>query len=263
MAKAKRTTQRVLMEEMTSAEVAEVIAKGTAAVLIISASTEASGPHLVLGKHIFRMRYLAERIARELGDTLVAPVIPFAPVTDEARFPGTMHLTADTFYRINQDAVESMAKAGFRNIILMGDHDGNQQPLKSLAEKMDKAYRRRGTRVFYSSDAYYKSNREIDAYLKERGFPESRHGGIADTSTTMALGKNYVRLKKIARGEAVPPEGSALRLGGIGVEGDPRRSSLRLGRMFLELKVRNAIAEIRRMIESNDHHVRSATMKNR
>jgi len=235
------------MEEMTSAEVADVIANGPATVLIVSASTEASGRHLVLGKHIFRMRYLAERIARELGNTLVAPVIPFAPVTDEARFPGTVQLSADTFSRINEELVQSMTNAGFRHIILMGDHDGNQQPLKSLAGKMDKAFRNRNVRVFYSSDAYYKSNREIDEYLKKRGFPDSRHGGIADTSTTMAVGRNYVRVNKIAKGEAVPAEGSPLSLGTTGAEGDPRQSSAKLGKLFLDWKVKNAVAEISRM----------------
>src|SRR5947209_20222393 len=139
MTKAKPRLQHVFMEEMTSAEVADVIATGNATVLVVSASTEASGPHLVLGKHIFRMRHLADCIARELGNTLVAPVVPFAPVTDEARFAGTVHLSPDTFSRINEDVVQSMANAGFRHIVLMGDHDGNQQPLKSLAKEMNRA----------------------------------------------------------------------------------------------------------------------------
>jgi len=252
MAKARPRFQRVLMEEMTSAEVADVIANGPATVLIVSASTEASGPHLALGKHVFRMRYLAERIARELGNTLVAPIVPFAPVTDEARFSGTVQLSADTFSRINEDVIQSMASAGFRYVIVLGDHDGNQQPLKLLAGKMDKAFRNRNVCVFYSSNAYYKSNREIDEYLKKHGFPDSRHGGIADTSTTMAVGRNYVRLKKIAKGEAVPAEGSPLSLGTTGVEGDPRRSSAKLGKLFLDWKVKNAVAEIRRMIGNNN-----------
>jgi len=252
MTKAKPRLQHVFMEEMTSAEVADVIATGNATVLVVSASTEASGPHLVLGKHIFRMRHLADCIARELGNTLVAPVVPFAPVTDEARFAGTVHLSPDTFSRINEDVVQSMANAGFRHIVLMGDHDGNQQPLKSLAKEMNRALRNRSVRVFYSSDAYYKSNRQIDDYLKKHGFPPSRHGGIADTSTTMALGRNYVRMRKIARGEVVPAEGTALSLGTAGVEGDPRPSSAKLGKLFLDWKVRNAVTEIRRLIGSAD-----------
>ena len=54
----------VLMDEMTTAEVRDAIKAGRTTVLIFSGSTEESGPHMVLGKHNFRARYLGERIAR-------------------------------------------------------------------------------------------------------------------------------------------------------------------------------------------------------
>src|SRR5437879_4385574 len=90
---------RVLMDEMTTTEARDAIKSGKTAVLIFNASTEESGPHLVLGKHIFRARYLGERIARELGNALVAPVMPFAPTGEEAKFPGTVNLSPETFSR--------------------------------------------------------------------------------------------------------------------------------------------------------------------
>src|SRR5712692_8303455 len=155
---------------------------GKTTVLLFNASTEASGPHLVLGKHIFRARYLGERIARELGNALVAPVLPFAPTGEEMKFPGTVNLSPETFSRVNEEVAESMVRAGFKFIILMGDHGGNQAPLKDLAPKLDARYRSQGVRVFFSSDAYAKSDQEIAKYLDDHGFPPSRHGGIADTS---------------------------------------------------------------------------------
>jgi len=244
-----RTGSRVLMEEMTTSEVRDAIQAGKTTVLIFNGSTEESGPHLVLGKHIFRARYLGERIARELGDALVAPVMPFAPTGEEAKFPGTVKLSPETFSRVNEEVADSMAKAGFKYIMLMGDHDGNQEPLKTLAPKLDEKYRSQGVRVFYSSDAYTKSNHEIEAYLKEHGFPPSRHGGVADTSLLWVVGAQYVRRDKIAMGDPVqrpyPPQ---LSLGPSGVEGDPRRSSLELGRMFMDWKVKNGLAEIRKLI---------------
>src|SRR5713101_6293125 len=241
---------RVLMDEMTTAEVRDAIQSGKTTVLLFNASTEASGPHLVLGKHIFRARYLGELIARELGNALVAPVMPFAPTGEEAKFPGTVNLSPETFSRVNEEVANSMAKAGFKYIILMGDHDGNQVPLKELAPRLDERYRSQGIRVFYSSDAYAKSNQDIENYLKDHGFPPSRHGGVADTSLLWAVGAQYVRPDKIAMGDPVqrpyPPQ---LSLGPSGVEGDPRRSSLELGRMFMDWKVKNGVAEIRKLIQ--------------
>ena len=240
----------VFIEEMTSPELAASIRTGKTTILIFNASTEASGPHLVLGKHIFRARYLAERIATGLGSALVAPIIPFAPVTDEARFAGSINLSAETFSRVNQELAASMVNAGFKYVVLMGDHDGNQAPLKALAEKLDPEYRARGVRVFYSSAVYVRSNREVDAYLNERGFPSSRHAGVADTSATWAVDPKYVRPEKMAFGEPVPPPGSPLALGKSGVEGDPRSASLELGKMIMDLKVRYSVEEIRALIQS-------------
>src|SRR5712664_412571 len=121
---------RVLMGELTTAEVRDAIHSGKTTLLLFNASTEASGPHLVLGKHIFRARYLGERIARELGNALVAPVMPFAPTGEEMKFPGTVNLSPETFSRVNEEVADSMAKAGFKYIILMGDHGGSRTPPK-------------------------------------------------------------------------------------------------------------------------------------
>jgi creatinine amidohydrolase/Fe(II)-dependent formamide hydrolase-like protein len=240
------------MEEMTTAEVRNAIeAAGKSTVLIYNASIEASGPHLVTGKHVYRARYLGEHIARELGDALLAPIVPFAPTTDERRFPGTVHLSPESFSLVNAELADSMVAAGFKYIILMGDHDGNQEPLKRLAPGLDEKYRARGVRVFYSSDVYAKSNREIEEYLKEHGFPPSRHAGVSDTSQLWAVDAKYVRPDKMTVGAPVPPAGSPLALGTAGFEGDPRKSSAELGKIFLDIKIRNGVAEIRKLIRDS------------
>ena len=238
----------VMMERMTTTELRDAIKGGKTTVLIPNASTEATGPAVALGKHIVRARYLSENIARGLGNALVSPVMPFAPTTDESRFPGTINLSAETFSRVNENVAESMVKAGFKHIILMGDHDTNQPLLRALAAKLDEKHRAHGVRVFFSSDAYAKTNKEIDEYLKANRYPPSRHGGISDTSLTWAVDPDYVRPGQIVVGAPVPPAGSPMSLGTIGIEGDPRRSSPDLGKMFLQWKVRNGVAEIRKMV---------------
>ena len=238
----------VMMERMTSVEVRDAIKSGKTTVLIFNASTEATGPAIALGKHIVRAEHLGEHIARELGNALVAPVMPFAPTSDESRFSGTINLSPETFSRVNEEVAESMVKSGFKHIVLMGDHDGNQPPLRALAGKLDEKHRAHGVRVFYSSDAYAKANKAIDDYLKANGYPPSRHGGISDTSLTWAADPDYVRPGKLVVGAPVPPAGSPMALGAIGLEGDPRRSSPELGKMFLEWKIRDGAAEIRKLI---------------
>jgi creatinine amidohydrolase len=241
----------VMMERMTTAEVHDAIKGGKTTVLIYNASTEATGPAIALGKHLVRAQYLAEHMARELGNALVAPIMPFAPTTDESRFPGTVNLSPETFSRVNEDVAESMVKAGFKYVVLMGDHDGNQPPLRALAGKLDEKHRAAGVRVFFSSDAYAKTNTEIDDYLRAHGFPASRHGGVSDTSLTWAANPDYVHPERIVVGAPVPPAGSPLSLGTAGIEGDPRRASRQLGQMFLNWKVKNGVSEVRRLVASD------------
>ena len=45
------------------------------AVIIGTAGTEQKGPHMVDGEHKFVMEYAADKIARALGKTLVAPIV--------------------------------------------------------------------------------------------------------------------------------------------------------------------------------------------
>jgi creatinine amidohydrolase/Fe(II)-dependent formamide hydrolase-like protein len=237
-----------MMERMTTAEIGAAIHAGKSIVLIPSASIEATGPAIALGKHLARAQYIAEHVARELGNALVAPVMPFAPTTDESRFPGTVNLSADAFSKVNEDVAESMVRSGFKYIVLMGDHDQNQPLLRALAGKLDEKHRAEGVRVFFSGDAYAKTNKEIDEYLKANGYPPSRHGGVSDTSLTWAANPDYVHPERLVVGAPVPPAGSPMSLGTIGIEGDPRRASPELGKMFLDWKIRNATAEIRTLV---------------
>ena len=241
----------VLMERMTTVEVRDAIHAGKTIVLVPSASTEATGPAVALGKHLVRAKFIAEHIAQDLGNALVAPVMPFAPTTDESRFPGTVNLSPDAFSRVNEDVAESMVKSGFKYIVFMGDHDQNQPLLKALAAKLDDKHRAEGVRVFFSSDAYAKTNKEIDEYLKTNGYPASRHGGVSDTSLTWAADPRYVHPDRLVVGAPVPAAGTPLSLGTVGIEGDPRRASRNLGRMFLDWKVKNAVAEIRALVAAH------------
>jgi creatinine amidohydrolase/Fe(II)-dependent formamide hydrolase-like protein len=250
----KATSRRaapVMMERMTSEEIRDAIRAGKTTVIVPSGSTEATGPAIALGKHLVRAQYIAEHVAQELGNALVAPVMPFAPTTDESRFPGTVNLSADAFSRVNEDVAESMVRSGFKFVILMGDHDQNQPLLRTLASKLDEKHRAGGVRVFFSNDAYAKTNKTIDEYLKAHGYPLSRHGGVSDTSLTWAANPDYVHPDRLVVGAQVPSSGSPLSLGATGIEGDPRRASPELGKMFLEWKINNATAEIRQLVSTS------------
>ena len=72
---AAQTPDTVFLDELTSPELRDAIRAGKTTVIIPSGGVEQNGPHMVLGKHNIIVRYAAERIARKLGNALVAPVL--------------------------------------------------------------------------------------------------------------------------------------------------------------------------------------------
>src|SRR3954447_24983820 len=57
----------VFIEDLTWAEVRDLIAGGTTNVIIGTAGTEQKGPHMVDGEHKFVMEWSADKIARLMG----------------------------------------------------------------------------------------------------------------------------------------------------------------------------------------------------
>ena len=55
----------VFLEELTWTEVQEALDNGIKTIIIPTGGTEQNGPHMVLGKHNFRVKILAEKIANQ------------------------------------------------------------------------------------------------------------------------------------------------------------------------------------------------------
>ena len=93
----------VFIEELTWAEARDLIAAGHTTAIVGTAGTEQKGPHMADGEHKFVMHYAADKIARGLGKTLVAPVIAYVPEgswerpTGHMGKPGTITLPEDRF----------------------------------------------------------------------------------------------------------------------------------------------------------------------
>jgi len=232
---------------------------GKTTVLVYNGGTEQRGPHAILGGHTLMARAIAPMIARQLGNALVAPILPYS--TNPAggidpKFPGSIGLSSELFTRVNEAVVEDMAKEGFKNIVLMGDHGGGQDELKTLAKAMDAKYAAQGTHVYFSGAVYEQSRKELADWLTSKHLPLSNHAGISDTSIMLYLQpkpESWVRnIYKTTIGDPVLPAGQradpkAPRVNN-GVTGDPRPSTPEIGKLAVEIKVNNAVAEIRKRI---------------
>ena len=239
----------VFLEDLTWTELAQDIKAGKTTILVPIGGVEQSGPYMALGKHDARARALAEKIARALGNALVAPVVAYVPEGDVSpptlhmRFPGTITLPDAAFETVLEYAARSFKLHGFRDIVFLGDHGGYQADEALVADRLNREWRATPVRV-HAVLAYYRiTQTDYVAALKRRGYSAAEigtHAGLADTALTLALAPDLVRLDGLS---AAPPPRPA-----DGISGDPRRASAELGELGVQLIVSETAADIRRAV---------------
>ncbi len=238
-------TESVFLEEMTSPELRDRIARGATTVLVPIGGTEQNGPHMVLGKHNVRVRILAGHIARKLGNAVVAPVLAYVPEgnihppTAHMRFTGTISIPEAAFESILEGAARSLRQHGFHDIVFLGDHGGYQNNQARVATRLNREWANDPTvRVHALPEYYAAAQAPFAALLKAKGYTASEigtHAGLADTALTLALDPSLVRLPELAN-QATQTDG---------VYGDPRRATAEDGQSGAQAIVDASVTAIR------------------
>ena len=196
------------LADITWTELRDALKAGKTTLLIPIGGTEQNGPHIALGKHNVRAVEMANRIAEGLGNALVAPVIAYVPEgaidppTGHMKVPGTISIPADTFEKTLEGAARSFRRAGFRDIVFLGDHGGYRASLDRVAAKLNREWKD-GTRV-HPLPEYYR---------------ELPHAGRDDTSMALAVnGGTLVRRDRMngeatRAGAAQDPSGATVEAG--------------------------------------------------
>ena len=229
----------VALQELTWTEVAAAIRAGVTTVIIPTGGTEQNGPHLTLGKHNVIVEHTARRVAEELGDALVAPVISYVPEGDvdpptgHMPFAGTISVPPQVFGALLEHTARSLAKHGFTTICLLGDSGWNQPVQDEVARRLQAE----GLRVLHVGN-YYAANGQTTLLRGEGESDEAigSHAGIRDTSELLAVQPRWVRRERMQR------QGGGAK---SGVDGDPTRASAERGWRLLELKIQAAVKQIR------------------
>jgi len=235
----------VFIEDLTWAEVRDLVKGGWTTAIIGTAGTEQKGPHMVDGEHKFVMEYAADKIARAVGKTLIAPVVTYVPegswetVGGHMGKPGTITLPEDRFVELLTSAGRSLKSSGFTTILFLGESGGNRTGMRTAASRLNELWKGEA-RALWIDDYYTKSHTDQNAHItKAMGIPANEIGGHAnllDTSEMLFVNPKHVRRNKIAPGGGYQNSG---------VSGDPTRSSAQLGKVFVQIKIDNAVAQIK------------------
>ena len=81
---------------------------------------------------------LSEQVALDAAEPLgipVFPVLPYGPTASFMAYPGTVSLQLKTYLALVRDVLDSMVTHGFKRIVVVNGHGGNQ-PAANLIEYM-------------------------------------------------------------------------------------------------------------------------------
>lgn len=236
----------VFLEDLSSVELAAAIREGHTTIIIPAGGVEQNGPHMALGKHNLRVKVLAGRIAQQLGNAIVAPVVAYVPEgnvtppTEHMRFAGTISVPEPVFKGIVDGAARSFKQHGFRDVVLLGDHGGYQGALKAVAASLNRDWAKSGTRAHFVGEYYRVTQTSYIDALKSKGLTDTQigiHAATADTSLMMAIEPSMVKPELFAQAAR---EGRA-----GGTNGDPRPSSAALGQLGVDAVIQHTVAAIR------------------
>jgi creatinine amidohydrolase/Fe(II)-dependent formamide hydrolase-like protein len=239
--------QSVFLEELSSFELRALVAAGTTTVLVPIGGTEQNGPHMALGKHNVRVKFLAGQIAKRLGNAVVAPVLGYVPEgaifppVAHMRFQGTISIPEATFESLLDATAKSFKQHGFHDVVFLGDHGGYQKSEVRAADKLNKEWAKDSTTRAHALTAFYEAAQApyIQA-LRSKGYSDAEigtHAGLADTALALAIDPQLVRMDQLQRAAKAGER--------EGVWGDPRRATAELGQLGVDHIVAASVAAIR------------------
>lgn len=197
------------LEEQTWPEVEALLTPDTILVVPVGA-TEQHGPHLPLSTDTDIAVAIAERLAADRPDVLVAPAVAIGSSGEHQSFAGTLSIGQHAIETVLVELARSATET-FARVLFVSTHGGNARPVA------------RAMRRLVAED------RDVRAWSPAACWEGDAHAGHVETSVMLALCPERVHVVAAAAGETRPlPELiGAMTTGGVaavsrnGVLGDP------------------------------------------
>lgn len=186
-------------------------------------ATEQHGPHLPLDTDTAIATAWANRVAARLGDSVVAPALPYGSSGEHQSFAGTLSIGREALRTVIIELTRSAA-IHHQRVVFVSGHAGNAEPLReAVSQLIDEGH-------------------HVSLLLPLIEGADA-HAGRTETSIMLAIEPDHVRTDHLEVGCMSPLSSiiDQLRLGGVaavapnGVLGDPTLATVAEG---VELLVR-------------------------
>ena len=240
----------LLLEEMTSPKIRKAINDGYRTVIVAAGAIEQHGRHLPIGMDAMDGYLIAVRIAEELGNALVAPVIRPGCSDHHMTFAGTISIPPSLLQELCRVYCRCLCQHGFERIALIPTHGGNIEAMEAVAPKIDAELPCKVAWANILRDP--RGDEALEPILAHYGVTREEggmHSGFVETSMLLASQYDqWVDMEAAERGFVGDARAKVEELketGGwniadislIGVLGDPTRSSAEAGQAIFDALV--------------------------
>jgi creatinine amidohydrolase len=244
--------RKLRLEELRWPEVKEALDAGFDTVVFAVGSTEQHGPHLPLATDTLIGDRLAEATARHLQRALIAPALRVGCSQHHLGFPGTISIDAATLGELIIGYCQTLARHGFRRIVILPSHGGNFQPVADTVERLHQELPEIKFVTFCDLIRLVAVSHERSARYGVSAGASGAHAGEYETSILLHLRPDLVDMQRAEEGftgDFTPIIPDLLKHGlakvtANGVLGDGRLGDARRGENYLQAWLELIFAEI-------------------
>lgn len=225
----------VLIENMTWPEVQRCIESGMRRAIVCAASSEQHGPHLPEATDYLLGKATAERLARRLGDALVAPVIRPGCSEHHMAFAGSLTISPLQLMDLLDSYVDGLRRHGFESFVVMSSHGGNFPVINQWEAMRPKP----GCQVLADLDGFMAALVDVERRFGRDDGPVL-HADICETAMMLRLHPELVHMERAEPGFMGELEPERLFTEGMrsispnGILGNPVGATADMGEAMLE-----------------------------
>ena len=173
---------------------------------------------------------------------IVAPPIPFGISPHFASYPGTISLATRTFLRLVEDVVRSLHHQGFRRLLAVNGHGGNEPAVGVLSELVNELS---GLRARWYS--WWQAPHVLEV-AQAHGL-HSSHGGAIEAFPFTLVAPLPSDEKPPVEPQEILGAPAVRRLYGDGATGGPYRIGDEVMQALFSAAVEDVVAELEQLVE--------------
>ncbi|SFU16744.1 creatinine amidohydrolase [Pseudovibrio denitrificans] len=228
-------------------------------VVLNVAAIEQHGPHLPVSVDADIGEFFLKELNKRLGDqVLTLPCVKVGCSDHHMDFAGSLTVTHEAFMNYVLGILESVLHHGFKNILILNSHGGNNAIGKVIAEKLGAKYGK-SARILFT--AWWRAAGEQLTSISDTGKLGTGHACEFETSVMLLAQPQKIKMERVPKGLQFEQVGehydaglsggnsvdyirSMKRIsGGSGVVGDANTASAKKGQMITDVVI-NSLSKI-------------------